>query len=125
MQQTPLLGIELEMFRPGVYLHYKGGLYIVTHLSTNKSQYLDGQVEISYRSLDPESHRPTDWYTREFREFFDRIHAADNTICTMYTNCHRPALPRFRFLGGRFKPKMLQAKVDDYIPLGYPFDGQD
>ncbi len=105
---------ELEQFRPGIYLHFKGGLYEATHLTQNASE--DNRVEVNYAALGLSAeHEGFRHWTREFREFlFDQVHL-DGTRCVhprfddLSMECSDGQLitPRFQRLGPFFEASML------------------
>ena len=105
--------LNLEAFRPGVYLHYKGNLFEADHLVRNSSE--EGRVEIHYIGLQltGASEGPR-YLTREFGEFLeDKVHE-DGSKCEHEAtstpdicNAEKHIIPRFRYLGPVYEHRML------------------
>lgn len=138
---VPTTKKDLEVFRSGIYLHYKGHLYSATNLSTASSR--DDLLEIAYVSLQLEgaSEGPRH-HTREFFSFLlDRVHV-DGTRCDHLTNIRQKldilvngriwacpetisAIPRYRYLGPVYERWMLDELPWPDLPADYPYTWLD
>lgn len=105
---------SLELFWPGIYLHYKQHLYEADHLTHNASE--EGRIEIHYIGLQLEKAQEGPRHaTREFSEFLlDTIHE-DGSKCEhgsnnpVFCTSQKKIAKRFRYLGPVFEAWMLDS----------------
>lgn len=107
--------LNIDDFRPGIYLHFKNHLYEADHLTHNASG--DNRVEVHYIGLQLSAANEGPRHaTREFNNFFnDYIHKDDGKKCEHGTSTehlcksNQQIAPRFRYLGPVFEAWMLDA----------------
>src|ERR1700761_4311072 len=100
---------ELQRFKPGIYLHYKGKLYEADHLMRDAND--ESRVGIHYIGLELDGAKDGPRHLiRTWQDCNARVHV-DGTACKNYKentclDTKQPVTPRFRYLGPYYTSSM-------------------